>query len=474
MYLGIDLGTGSVKVMLLERDGSARTASKTYPVTAPVAGHAESDPDHWVQATVDALAELGDLSAVRGIGFSGQMHGVVLVTGRVGTPASPVGPAVLWADGRGAAVLDDFSALPADSLKHLANRPVAGMAGTTLVWMKRHTPTVLKQASTFLFPKDFVRSQLTGDRLSDHSDASGSLLYDFATRDWAWDTLQRLDVPRSLMPQLALSTDRAGTVSAAGAARFGLPEGVPVAVGAGDTPAAMVGTGLTDPAVAQVSVGTAAQVARAESAAEPVGSTPELNLFEGAHPDLRYRVAAMLNGGLALEWVRDRLGFQWAELYARLEAKDTADSPDLWFLPHLTGERTPYMNPEARGAWVGLGLHHTNDDLAHAALYGVACSVRLGLETLERHGGPVRSVRLVGGSARFPYWRRILSTVFDRPLEVTEERDGSARGAALLGATVAGDTGPSPAAFDPDPSPPIPWKQEYYYRFKELYRAING
>ena len=481
MYLGIDLGTGSVKVMLLDRAGGAVSASHIYPVLAPAPGRAETDPEEWLRALEQALTDLnsrardrgtGSLKDVRAVGFSGQMHGVVPVKRGGDGTTEALHPAILWADGRGAAELERYHACPREMRGRLGNRPASGMAGTTLLWLHRNAPAVLERADAVLFPKDYVRAALTGDWCTDYSDASGSLLYDFRNREWYGELIETLELPATALPEIRDSVAPAGHVTAAAAARFGIPEGTPVAVGAGDTPAAMYGSRLTDEAVAQISVGTAAQAARpvAPGVLPPVSS---VNLFEGAESRLRYQVAAMLNGGLALEWVRERLGFDWDGLYARLDGSVTDDPGEILFLPYLTGERTPHLNPDARGAWVGLSLHHDTDDLARAALLGVACTVRLGMETLEHDRAPADTVRLVGGSARYAAWRQMLSLVLERPLEYSEQTDGSARGAAYTAARLLGEELPAGPAFVHQDAPDAPWVHRYYERFLEVYGALH-
>jgi xylulokinase len=236
----------------------------------------------------------------------------------------------------------------------------------------------------------------------------------------------------------------------------------------------MYGTNLIDPNVAQVSVGTAAQASRALDPAQGVPPVSSLNLFEGATRSLRFQVAAMLNGGLALEWVRDRLGFSWPDLYSRLAGTTTDDPGEVLFLPYLSGERTPFMNPKARGAWVGLSRYDDNDRMARAALLGVACTVRLGLETLEAGRQPIEEIRLVGGSTRFDEWRRILTMILERPLRYSLQADSSARGAAFMAARMIGDTPPGAPSFFAEAPVHAPWVSEYYDRFLTVYRSLNS
>lgn len=471
--------------MILDRTGREFTASRPYPITAPAPGHAETDPDAWLTAIASALEELnGTVGAYGGAGgagvadvtaivLSGQMHGTV-VARKDPTDGHPVAlaPAILWADTRGATELARYTELSPDRRRVLGNRPASGMTGPNLLWLLKHRPELLDQADGILFPKDYVRGVLTGAWTTDRSDASGSLLYDFEHRDWDVVLASELGIPGRLLPPVGFSIDDGGTICEAAARRLGLPAGIPVAIGAGDTPAAMYGTRLEDPQTAQISVGTAAQVTRPIGVNE-IPDPSSINLFEGAEPALRYQVAAMLNGGLALEWVRNRLGFEWDEIYREMEDDLLRDPGDLVFLPYLTGERTPHLNADARGAWLGLATHHTNVDLARAALLGVACTVRWGLETLEARRDRSVSVRLVGGSFRYAPWRRLVSTVIGRDVRYTESTDSSARGAAYLGARRIGDPLPAPPSFIPETSTPSEWVDRYYRYFQERYQALN-
>jgi xylulokinase len=241
-----------------------------------------------------------------------------------------------------------------------------------------------------------------------------------------------------------------------------------VGVGAADTPAALFGGDLTREEEVQVSVGTAAQVSR------PLHSLPtfhpSLNHFEGATPELHYRIAAMLNCGLALEWTRKSLGYEWKTLYGEIESRELLPPKELIFLPYLSGERTPYMNPEARGAWVGLSLHHEPVHLALAAMAGVASSVRLGLETLGTEG--VSRIRLVGGSARYDYWARLLASVLNWPLHRSDMTNGSARGAARTGARAIGEELIFGENFERIEPLRLSWIDDYFGRFKELYKRL--
>lgn len=466
MHLGIDLGSGSVKLLLVDSAGVEREASEPYPITSPKAGFAETDPELWIRGIREALSRLPSLHGLRSIGFSGQMHGVVPISLKEGRG---IHPAIIWADGRGKAYLHRFDSLREAIREEVLNPPAAGMAGSTILWLKEEAPEIYRGADLFLFPKDYVRWQLTGELATDYSDASGSLLYDFGKRGWSDDVIAGLGIDPRKLPPLRSSIDAAGSVSPAGAKRFGIPEGVPVGVGAADTPAALFGGDLTDPREIQVSVGTACQVARPLQSLPPYSEA--LNLFEAATEGLHYHIAAMLNGGLALEWMRKTLGYEWKTLYQEIESRELLPSEELLFLPYLSGERTPYMNPDARGAWVGLSLHHERVHLALAAMAGVACSVRLGLETLGTEG--VERLRLVGGSARFDYWARLIASVLNWPLHRSDMTNGSARGAARIGSRAIGEELRFDEQFSSIEPAPLPWIDDYFGRFKALYQKLN-
>ena len=478
MFLGIDLGTGSVKVLLLAEDGSQTGASRTYPIEAFASGWAETEPQAWLEAIREAIRDLPPLDGLRAVGLSGQMHGFVPVAG---TPARPLGKAILWADQRGAACLARFDGLPEPMAHRCLNLPVAGMAATTLLWLQQERPDLYQRTEQILFPKDYIRAVLTGGRATDFSDASGSLLYDFEHKRWHHELIDRLGLDARMLPEIRQATDLAGVVTDAAALALGLPAGVPVAIGAADAPAGMFGTGLTDPGAVQVSIGTAAQVSRPIPADRLPPLDRALNVFEGIEAGHRYRVAAMLNAGIALEWVLKILRLDWNGLYQVLEARGLRDRPDLLFLPYLSGERTPYMDPGARGAWTGLGLHHEAEDLMLAALLGVACSVRLGLETLGTEG--VSSVRAVGGSLRHRYWRELVSSVLGRDLVLSRRTDASALGATRIAAAAVGAQADWAAAMargeagEPHGTDRVSgtrhaWMDDYFEAFKQAYRRL--
>jgi xylulokinase len=379
-----------------------------------------------VERRADQVQAIAQSAAPKAIALSGQMHGVVIVD----ASRKPLYPAILWADTRSTQMLHAYHSLDADIRKRLGNPIAAGMAGSTLLWLREHEPTVYAQARWVLQPKDWLRLQLTGEVATEPSDASGTLLYDVVSDDWAWDVLEALNLRSDWLPKIVPSSASAGSLTATASEHLGLPVGLPVIAGAADTAAAALGNGLVEPGLVQLTIGTAAQIItiRSQPILDPHGCT---HLYRAAVPNQWYALAAMQNAGLALEWVRGILGLSWQEVYSEAFAVPPG-CEGLTFLPYLTGERTPHLDPNARGAWVGLGLHHTRSHLMRAALEGVAFSLKQGLEALEATGVTVTELRLAGGGTQEMAWQQLLADVLRVPLYTTTIAAASARGAALL------------------------------------------
>ncbi len=424
MLLGLDLGTGSCKaVLMLEGGAVVRSASRTYAVNAPHNGWAESEPSAWLEAIGQVSREVVQGAAVRAIGLSGQMHGLVLadVNGRA------LRPAMLWSDTRSKAQLEVYNRLSSATLERLGNPIVTGMMGLSLLWLKAHEPMLLDSSRWALLPKDWLRWQLTGEVHSDPSDASGTLLYNLQRDDWARDILETLGLP-DILPPLKSSSAIAGVVSSSVAALLGVRAGTPVATGGGDTPCAMLGNGVLKTGVAQLSVGTGAQIVAPRDA--PVSDPSFRTHLYRSVTHHWYAMAAMQNAGLALERVREWLSLTWDGFYAA--AFSQPDSSGLVFKPYLSGERTPHMDASLRGSFQNLGLHHTQAHLARAALEGVAFSISDGLEALRAAGVEVTTLRLAGGGTLQTPWRQLLSDALGVPLLTGGAPDASARGAAAL------------------------------------------
>jgi xylulokinase len=485
MLLGLDIGTSSVKALLLAEDGSAcGEGAASYAVRAPQRGWAETSPEDWWNAAAQAArAAIGWRGAeVTGLGLSGQMHGVVLAAG----DGRSLRPAVLWADSRSVEQLSQYHGLDEHSRRRLANPPAAGMAGPSLLWLRDHESDNYLSARWALQPKDWLRLRLTGEAASEPSDASATLLYDLKSDGWANDLLDNLGLRTELLPPLVTSGEVAGTLTVEAARHFGLRPELPVAAGAADTAAAMLGGDLLEPGTLQLTVGTGGQIVtpRNRFAPDPHGHT---HLYRTSLPrDSEgpfYAMAAIQNAGLALEWARKVLGASWEDVYE--EAFTIPPGADgVVFLPYLSGERTPHFDPGVRGAWTGLGLGHTRGHLLRAALEGVAFALREGLEALETAGATVEDLRLAGGGTLKEQWRRLLADVLGRQLRTLPASiagTASARGAALLAGMAVGiyrDAADTQILIqDRDSSVVEPENSDayeaYYVRYLDLYPRLR-
>lgn len=477
MLLGIDLGTGSVKALLLDADGTVLAeASHPYPVQSPKPGWAETDPELWWSSVAIVVRQVVANSSypVEAIGLSGQMHGVVLVD----KDEQPLRPAILWADMRSSDVLDIYERLPANLRLRLANPITAGMAGPTLVWLRQEEPDIYTAARWILQPKDWLRLRLTGEVFAEPSDASGTLLFDVRSDQWAFEVIEALHLRTDWLPALVPSSQIAGYLTEQTAHELGLEAGLPVVAGAADTAAAMLGSGLLDPGSVQLTIGSGAQIITPLLQPKADDSL-RTHLFRAALPKQWYQLAAIQNAGLALEWVRGILGLNWAEVY---EAANSVPPgcEGLTFLPYLAGERTPYLDPQARGTWVGLGLYHTRSHLMWAALEGVAFAIKQGMEAIATLDVPIPSLRLAGGGTLEPAWRRLLATVLQVPLYSITIPAASARGAAILaglGIRAYGDEQKIPqVSLATTPTLPdtfTPELEAAWVRFQTLYPSLR-
>ena len=453
--------------------------SAPYRVDAPLPGWAESDPQEWwTAAAAAARTAIGPRGKeIKAVGLSGQMHGVVLADDTGG----PVRPAVTWADARSREQLEAYGRLEAGLRRRLGNPPWVGMAGPTLLWLRDNEPENYRSARWALQPKDWLRLRLTGEAASEPTDASATLLYDVEGDGWAYDVVDALGLRAEILAELTDSAGVAGQLSREAADYLGLPIGTPMAAGAGDTAAAILGSGLR-PGSIQLTVGTGGQIVALRE--EPV-PCPEggVHLYRAATGHLWYSMAAVQNAGLALEWARSLLGASWPEVYE--EAFSVPPGAEgVTFLPYLTGERTPHFDPDARGAWSGMSLKHGRGHLMRAALEGVAFSLQQALEALEETGLRTHELLLGGGGTSHALWRQLLASVLQRPLRVLSDANVSATGAARLGALAIGahssdlDAGMTRTARDHvevvEPAEDQEAYADAYLRYAEAYPRRKG
>lgn len=435
--LGIDLGTSQVKALVMTPDGEILGRGRAgYRVVSPGEGLAETDPAEWWRATTAAVREaLADASAdieVAAVGVDGQMHGVVLAD----ADGAAVRPGILWLDRRAEAEAARYGELPAELTRPLGNQASAGMAGPMLGWLAAHEVDALRAARWALQPKDWVRMRLTGLAATDPTDASGTLLFDLARGVWADGVIAALGLPAEKLPPVLRATQVAGQLLPGPASELGLTPGIPVAVGAADTAAALyaadLGEGDGREGWALLTVGTGGQWMVPEGEFRPAAGT---NLFAAVGGGF-YRLAPVQNAGVALDWVRGVLGVSWQQLYDTAWRPWRADTPV--FLPYLARER---WDPATAGAWEGLSLGHERDDLLRGALEGVAFLLRRRLDDLRAAGHQPEAVLLGGGGATHPAWRQLLADVLALPLHPGDTSWLSAAGAARVAAAAAGMEG---------------------------------
>lgn len=475
--LGIDLGTSSVKAVLVDLEGRLlASASAAYPVSHPCPGWAETDPQLWWSAVRDAVGQVVGVAGATpvALGLSGQMHGLV-ATDAVG---AVVRPALLWSDARAVDELRSYRTLPRELRSRLRNPLSPGMAGPLLAWLARHEPEAHAATRWALQPKDWLRARLTGQFRAEPSDASATLLYDLDGDRWDTDVVAALGLdPMVLAPLVASSAAPAGHLLPAVADELGLPAGLPVAAGAADTAAAALGSGLVEPGTAALTIGSGVQlVTPVPGLPAAPDADPVTHLYRAATDTGWYAMAAGLNAGLALDWVRTVLGASWPQLYAAAGTEPGLSDPV--FLPHLAGERTPYLDPDMRGGWVGLAPEHDRTALLRSALEGVAFGARDALASLRAAAAtaaPLTDLRLAGGGSTAGPWRQLLADVLGATLRPVDVAVASGRGAALLGARAAGLLDERevldllPPAGDPAASPRAD-RRDFYDERHALYR----
>ncbi len=443
LLLAIDLGTSSVKVLAATEEGAVvGRGVGEYTIRQPAPGFAEQNPADWWAAMVQAVhAALATCEgrAVAAIGFSGQMHGTVLL----GDAGALLAPAVIWPDRRSARQVAEITAsFGRERLLAVTGSPLStGFLAATVRWFQQERPEIWAQVRQILLPKDYLRWRLTGEYATDPSDGAGSLLFDEARRDWSAALLDHLDIARSQLPPVQSSARIAGTLTATAAHELGLAAGIPVVTGAADTACGMLGAGATERSRLLLSISTGGQVVLPSErmTPDPQGRIHTFcSAFEPGQPGQAgwYQMGATLSAGMALRWLRDNvLGWTQPDAYDAMTAVAAQAAPGaqgLLFLPYLVGERTPHMDPAARGAFWGLTLRHGQAELVRAVLEGVTFACCDAAQVLEALGGAPEEVILAGGGARSPLWRQIVADVFGRPVRPLQTSEQSALGAILL------------------------------------------
>ena len=482
MYLGIDLGTSSVKAMLIDGDqrivGSA--SSGEVKTARPHPGWSEQDPADWIRATEEAIAGLkeahaAELSAVRGIGLSGHMHGATLLDDR----DEVLRPCIMWNDTRSHREAASLDADPRFR-KITGNIVFPGFTAPKLAWVKNNEPGIFAGIRRVLLPKDYLRLWLTGERMSEMSDSAGTSWLDTGRRAWSSELLAATDLGEEQMPTLVEGTDAAGRLRASLASKWGLGDGVVVAGGAGDNAASACGMGTVSEGAAFVSLGTSGVLFAANASYLP---NPEsaVHAFCHALPATWHQMGVILSATDALNWHSRLTGASASDLTAELGDRLKAPT-GVTFLPYLSGERTPHNDAAIRGAFAGLGHESDRVVLTQAVLEGVSFAIRDSLEALKSAGTRLSRVTAIGGGSRSRYWLKSIATALALPVDLPADGDfGAAFGAARLGLIAA--TGADPVAvctppatagtIEPEPGLADAYA-EAYQRYRRLYPALRS
>ncbi len=435
LFLGIDSSTTATKALLIDGAGSVVGVGRSeYGFETPRPLWSEQSPHLWSAATIDAIRSLRtdsdiNLGSVKAVGLTGQMHGLVLLD----EARRPLRPAILWNDQRTQSQCDEIrSQVGRDRLIEIAgNDALTGFTAPKLLWVRDNEPDVYAQVVHVLLPKDYVRMVLTGELATDKAGASGTLLFDLATRDWSPELLETLRLDPEWFPRTFEATQTTGTITSNAARATGLPEGIPVVAGAGDQAASAVGVGAVNPGVIAISLGTSGVVFAPFD--RPIVKEP-LQSFCHAVPETWHLMGVMLSAAGSLRWFRDSLasGHDYASLDG-LAGQAGPGADGLVFLPYLTGERTPHPDPIARGAFIGLTVRHGIGQLARAVMEGVAFGLRDSVELIIEEA-PVSGVRVSGGGVTSRLWMQILADALGLPMMRVQTTESAAYGAALLAA----------------------------------------
>ncbi len=483
MFLGLDLGTSELKALLLsDQHQVMATARAPLSVQRPQPLWSEQDPAAWwraLETVMDTLHEAHpqSLARLRGIGLSGQMHGATLL----GEDDDVLRPAILWNDGRSGTQCEQLTRDVPQLAAITGNLAMPGFTAPKLQWVREHEPDTFAKTRRVLLPKDWLRLMLTGEAVSEMSDAAGTLWLDVGQRDWSDTMLAATGLSRAHMPRLVEGSAVSAHVKPGLCRRWGLPAQVPVAGGAGDNAASAVGMGLVRPGEGFVSLGTSGVVFVSGAAFEP-NPAQALHAFCHALPDRWHVMSVMLSAASAVTWATRQLGYEneAALLNAACALSEEEQQQAPLFLPYLSGERSPHNNPLATGAWVGLRAMHERAHLAYAVAEGVGFGLLDGLNTIPPMQPPLHSLSLVGGGSRSDGWAQLLADTFD--LALTRHRDaetGGAMGAARLAWLACGGaidtvctTPPVVRRFEPDATRGA-WLRERHARFVTLYAALN-
>ncbi len=481
LYIGVDLGTSAVKLLLMDEKGTIeKIVSKEYPLYFPKPGWSEQNPEDWLAQTLEGIKELTsgcEKDQVAGIGFGGQMHGLVALD----QEDRVIRPAILWNDGRTGEETDYLNqVIGKERLSGCtANIAFAGFTAPKILWMKKHEPENFARICRIMLPKDYIAYKLSGSFCTDVSDASGMLLLDVKNRCWSKEMLEICGIREEQLPKLYESSQAVGTLRPELAEELGLPETVKIIAGAGDNAAAAVGTGTVGEGMCNISLGTSGTIF-ISSREFRVDDNNALHAF--AHADGHYHLmGCMLSAASCNKWWSEEI-LKTADFAGEQADIEKLGENRVFYLPYLMGERSPHNNPDARAMFIGMSMDTTRADMTQAVLEGVAFGLRDSLEVAKSLGIKLERTKICGGGAKSPLWKRIIANVMNLKVDVIESEEGPALGGAMLAAVGCGAY-PSVEAIARklvkvvetiEPEPELAAKyEERYQEFRRIYPTVK-
>ena len=438
LYVGIDLGTSAVKLLLMDGEGKIqKIVSREYPLYFPHPGWSEQKPEDWYEQVMDGMKELiaeADKSKVAGISFGGQMHGLVILD----KEDQVIRPAILWNDGRTYEECDYLNnVIGKEKLsEYTANISFTGFTAPKILWVKNKEPENFKKIVKIMLPKDYIAYKLTGVNCTDVSDASGMLLMDVKNRRWSKEMCEICGISEEMLPKLYESYECVGTVKLEIARELGIPETVKVAAGAGDNAAAAVGTGTVGDGMCNISLGTSGTIF---ISSEKFGVDKNNALHAFAHADGHYHLmGCMLSAASCNKWWMDEI-IGTSDYGAEQKKIGALGENHVYFLPYLMGERSPHNNPNARGTFIGMTMDTTRADMTQAVLEGVAFALRDSFEVAKSLGIKIERTKICGGGAKSPLWKKMIANILNLKVDVIESEEGPALGGAMLAAVACGE-----------------------------------
>lgn len=482
LYIGVDLGTSAVKLLLMDEKGDIKKiVSKEYPLFFPHPGWSEQNPEDWYEKSIEGIKELTedcDKKQIAGISFGGQMHGLVILD----KDDNVIRPAILWNDGRTTKETDYLNDVVGKEKlsEYTANIAFAGFTAPKILWVKENEPDNFNKIEKIMLPKDYLAYKLSGTFCSEMSDASGMLLLDVKNRCWSKEMMEICGITEAQLPKLYESYDVVGTLKKEAASKLSLPETVKVIAGAGDNAAAAVGTGTVGDGMCNISLGTSGTIF---ISSKNFGVDENNALHSFAHSDGHYHLmGCMLSAASCNKWWMDEI-LKTKEYGKEQEDIKKLGENQVFYLPYLMGERSPHNDPKARATFIGMTMDTSREDMTQAVLEGVAFALRDSLEVARSLGIPIERTKICGGGAKSPLWKQIIANVMNLKVDVIESEEGPALGGAMLAAVGCGEYDSVEAAAEAlvkvvdtvEPMPELVAKYEERYRkFRQIYPTVKG